>query len=71
MITLSAVLDGAHHLTAWGQFVDIMSKPDNMPVAGALLLVILFSWVSLRQAIHNDRFIREGRKDSILEDMQE
>ena len=71
MITfLSAAPGGAHKMTAWQQFVDIISKPDNMPVAGALLLVIFFTWISIRQARHNDRLIADKRKDEILADMQ-
>jgi len=70
MITLSAAVEGVHHVTAWDQFVEIISKPDNMPVAGALVLVILFTWVAMKQALHNDRLIREKRKDEILTDMQ-
>ena len=57
-------------MTAWDQFSAIIGKADNMPVAGALLLVIFFSWVALKQAFHNDRLIRDGRKDEILDDMQ-
>ena len=71
MIMLSVALEGAHKLTAWGQFASIIGKPDNMPVGGALLLVIFFSCVALKQAFHNDRLIREKRKDEILPDMQE
>jgi len=67
----SSAEGGAHLLTGWGQFVDIISKPDNMPVAGALILVVIFTWVSLKQAFFNDRLIRENRKDEILEHMQE
>jgi len=71
MVTLSALIDGKHTMTAWESFVAIISKPDNMPVAGALLLVFLFTWVALKQAFHNDRLIRDGRKEDILHDMQE
>jgi hypothetical protein len=70
MITLLSAASGAHKMGAWEQFVDIISKPDNMPVAGALLLVVVFTWVSLRQAFHNDRLIAEGRKSDIISDMQ-
>jgi hypothetical protein len=69
-MTLLAAAVEAHRLTAWGQFVAIISKPDNMPVAGALILVMVFTWVSLRQARINDRLIRENKKDQILEEMQ-
>jgi hypothetical protein len=57
--------------TAWDQFVEIISKPDNMPVAGALLLVVFFTWISMREALRNDRLIREKRKDEIITRMQE
>jgi hypothetical protein len=71
-VALASTGEPARHLlTGWGQFVDIISKPDNMPVAGALILVIFFTWVSLKQAFFNDRLIRENRKDEILEHMQE
>lgn len=71
MLSLLSATAGAHQLTAWDQFVEIISKPDNMPVAGALILVVFFTWVSMRQALHNDRLIREGKKDKIIEDMQQ
>ena len=57
-------------MTGLGQFFEIISKPDNMPVAGALLLVVFFTYVSMKQALRNDRLIREGKKDDIIEDMQ-
>jgi hypothetical protein len=68
MFLSSAV--ATHQQTAWGQFVEIISKPDNMPVAGALLLVVLFTWISMREALRNDRLIRDKRKSEILEHMQ-
>ena len=61
---------GGHKVTAWQQFVEIISKPDNMPVAGALLLVVFFTWLSLREAFKNDRLIAAGRKSEILSEMQ-
>ncbi|RMF25381.1 MAG: hypothetical protein D6760_01160 [Deltaproteobacteria bacterium] len=64
------VLATVQPLSGWQQFVSIISKPDNMPVAGALLLVLFFTWVALRQARRHDRLIREGRKKDILSEMQ-
>ncbi|HYC01356.1 MAG TPA: hypothetical protein VEC57_19645 [Candidatus Limnocylindrales bacterium] len=61
----------SHQLTAWESFVSIISKPDNMPVAGALATVVIFTWVAMRQALRNDKLIQEGRKDEILSQMQE
>jgi hypothetical protein len=68
MTLLSAT--AAHKLTAWDQFVAIISKPDNMPVAGALVLVVVFTIIAMKQALAHDRLIREGKKDKIIEEMQ-
>lgn len=70
MMTLLSATAAAHEVTAWGQFVSIISKPDNMPVAGALLLVMLFTWVSIREARKNDKLIAAGRKSEIISEMQ-
>jgi hypothetical protein len=52
------------------QFVEILLKPDNIPIAGMLVLVMFFTWVGLKQALPNDRLIDEGRGDEILKHMQ-
>ena len=52
------------------QFLDILLKPDNIPIAGMLLLVFFFTWVAFRQALRNDRLIEQGRQDEILKEMQ-
>lgn len=69
-MTLLSAAAGAHKVTAWQQFVEIISKPDNMPVAGALLLVVFFTWLAMREAFKNDRLIADGRKSEILSEMQ-
>ena len=43
MFTLLSAEAATHQMTAWDQFSTIISKPDNMPVAGALILVMFFS----------------------------
>ena len=53
------------------QFLDILLKPDNIPIAGMLVLVFFFTWVALRQALRNDRLAEAGRDDEILREMQE
>ena len=52
------------------QFFDILFKPDNIPIAGMLVLVLFFTWVALKQALRNDRLIEQGREDEILKEMQ-
>ncbi|HYR95658.1 MAG TPA: hypothetical protein VEM57_02935 [Candidatus Binatus sp.] len=58
-------------MNALRQFLEILLKPDNIPIAGMLVLVFFFTWVALRQAFVNDRLAEEGREDEILKAMQE
>jgi hypothetical protein len=50
-------------------FMEIVTKPDNIPIVGMLILVLFFTWVGLRQAMKNDRLIDEGREDEIADTM--
>ena len=58
-------------MAALRQFLDILFKPDNIPIAGMLVLVLFFTWVALRQALRNDRLLEQEREDEILKEMQE
>jgi hypothetical protein len=58
-------------VAALKQFLDILLKPDNIPIAGMLVLVLFFTWVGFRQALRNDRLIEQGREDEVLKEMQE
>ena len=55
--------------TGWQNFLEIVTKPDNIPIVGMLLLVLFFTWIGLRQAFRNDRLTEEGKKDDILNEM--
>ena len=57
-------------MAALRQFLHILLQPDNIPIAGMLLLVLFFTWVGFRQALRNDRLIEQGREDDILKEMQ-
>jgi hypothetical protein len=56
---------------ALSQFFEILLKPDNIPIAGMLLLVLFFTWVGFKQALRNDRLLEQGRDAEILKEMQE
>ncbi len=56
-------------LSGWQNFLAILTKPDNIPIVGLLLLVLFFTWIGLRQAFKNDKLIEEGKKDEIPEEM--
>jgi hypothetical protein len=58
-------------MAALRQFLEILIKPDNIPIAGMLVLVLFFTWVGFRQALRNDRLLEQGREDEILKEMQE
>ena len=40
-------------------FLEIVTKPDNIPIVGMLILVIFFTWLGLREAFKNDKLIEE------------
>jgi hypothetical protein len=54
-----------------GQFLEVLTKPDNVPIAGMLVLVLFFTWVAFKQALRHDRLQEQGRQDEILKEMQE
>ena len=50
-------------------FLEILTKPDNIPIVGMLILVIFFTWLGLREAFKNDRLIEEEKEDEIPKEM--
>jgi hypothetical protein len=56
--------------SALGQFLEILTKPDNIPIVGMLVLVLFFTWIALKQGLRNDRLLSQGKLDEILDDMQ-
>lgn len=51
-------------------FFYILGKPDNIPIAGMLVLVAFYTWYAFRQAFKNDRLmeaglIKEGEPDRV------
>ena len=39
----------------------IVGKPDNVPISALIFLLIFFTWYSMREAVRNDRRLREGK----------
>ena len=52
------------------QFLEIVTKADNIPIVFMLVLVLFFTWVGLKQALRNDHLIEQGREEEILKEMQ-
>lgn len=38
------------------QFFHILTRPDNIPIAGMLLLVLYYYWLGISQAVKNDKY---------------
>jgi hypothetical protein len=55
--------------TGLQNFLAILTKPDNIPIVGMLILVIFFSWLGLREAFKHDKLIEEGKEDEIANEM--
>ncbi len=51
------------------QLLEILTKPDNIPIVMLLISVVICLYAALKQAFKHDRLIEEGREDEIYEDM--
>ncbi len=49
--------------------IEILTEPDNIAILIMLASTITCTWVAFREAIINDRFIKEGKKEKIYERM--
>ena len=52
-------------------FLKILTKPDNIPIAVMLVIVIALTIWVLRDALRNDRLIAEGKFDEVKRLMDE
>lgn len=53
----------------WEYILEIVSKGDNMPIAGLIPIIAFFTYLSLAEAFRHDRLIRQGRADEVLDEM--
>jgi len=51
------------------QFLTIATQPDNIPIIGMLVLVLICLGMSMKQAFRHDQLIDKGQKDRIFEEM--
>ncbi len=52
-------------------FLSIITKPDNIPIAGMLILVLFFTALALKMASRNDKLTAKGKKNKIAEIMDD
>jgi hypothetical protein len=55
--------------SGWHNFLEIVTKPDNIPIVAMLILVVFFTWLGLREALKHDKLIEEGKEDEIPNEM--
>ncbi len=51
-------------------FLEILTKPDNIPIAGMAVVMVFVLGVWWRQARRHDALIRAGKKDEIIKEMR-
>jgi hypothetical protein len=56
-------------MTGLQNFLAIVTKPDNIPIVGMLILVVFFTWLGMKEALKNDKLVEEGREDEIPNEM--
>lgn len=50
-------------------FLEILTKPDNIPIVAMLILVVFFTWLGLKEAFKHDKLIEEGKENEIPNEM--
>ncbi|MDB5107193.1 MAG: hypothetical protein JWM69_134 [Candidatus Binatus sp.] len=58
------------HISGLQQFLEILTVPDNIPIIAMMILVIFFTYISLKQGRRNDQLIEHGHRERIIEEMR-
>jgi hypothetical protein len=53
----------------WEYMLLIVSKGDNMPIAGLIPIIAFFTYLAMDEALRHDRLIKQDREDEILDEM--
>lgn len=60
----------AHHEpSGLHNFMEIVTKPDNIPIVAMLFLVLYFFGLSMKMGLANDRLTEKGEQDKIYDRM--
>ena len=65
----AAAESGHHEPSGLHNFMEIVTKPDNIPIVAMLFLVLYFFSLSMKMGLANDRLTEKGEKDKIYERM--
>ena len=55
--------------SGFSNFMEIVSKPDNIPIVALLFIVVYFAALALKMGRDNDRLTLKGEKDKIYDRM--
>jgi hypothetical protein len=58
------------HISGFQQFLEILTVPDNIPIIAMMILVMFFTYISLKQARRNDQLIEHGHRERIIDEMR-
>lgn len=53
--------------SGWENLLEILTKPDNIPIELMIAAVCMFTWLSLREAVRHERVIKESRRRHLLD----
>ena len=60
---------GRHEPSGFHNFMEIVTKPDNIPIVAMLFLVLYFFWLSIKMGLENDKLTERGEKEHIYNRM--
>lgn len=49
--------------------LEILTHPDNIPIVGLLVAIVVFLVIAFKQAIRHDRLLKEGKKEEMYREM--
>ena len=55
--------------TGLQNFLEIVTKPDNIPIAIMIPLLAFFVWWAISQGLRHDKIIEKGKRDDIYDEM--
>jgi hypothetical protein len=50
-------------------FLEILTIPDNIPITGLVVALIVFLYIAFKQALRNDKLLKEDKKEEMYKEM--
>ncbi len=55
--------------TGLENFLLIATKPDNIPIGTMFIFVAWVFWIAVKQMLKNDKWIKQGKKEKVWDEM--